>query len=92
MNEGYLPEWIAVSLRRLSPTNLLPTDRFQLEKKLGGRPAPSTDKEVDIGAYNKMSKALAAQWPKMEDLLEVGMHGHSAKFNEAKSSPLYVQS
>jgi hypothetical protein len=68
---------------------LLPTDRFQLEQALGGRPAPSADKEVDIDAYNEMSKALAAQWPKTEDLLEVGMHG---EIRRGKSSRLYVQS
>lgn len=76
-----------------SPVNLLlPTDRFQLEQALGGRPAPSADKEVDIDAYNEMSKALAAQWPKTEDLLEVGMHGHSAKFDEAKAHLYMSQS
>jgi hypothetical protein len=38
-----------------------------------------------------MSKALAAQWPKGDDLLEVGMHGHGTELDEAKAHPLYVQ-
>jgi hypothetical protein len=38
-----------------------------------------------------MSKALAAQWPKEDDLLEVGMYGHSAEPDEAKAHPLYLQ-
>ena len=71
---------------------MLPTDRFQLEQALGGRPVPSADQEVDIGAYNEMSKALASQWPKMEEDLEVGMHGHIAKFDEAKLTFICVKS